>query len=104
MQGLQPQSGHNRSVNDACEQGIFVRRAIFEAVGGFEAIPLMEDIALCKRLRRRSRPLASSAYSVSDSRRWRVHGVIRTITLMWWLRLQYFMGVSPQKLHQQYYQ
>src|ERR1700737_1887967 len=65
------------------DQAIFVRRDAFHAAGGFPAIPLMEDIALCKRLRRVSRPLCLRQSVVTSRRRWGKNGVLRTIILMW---------------------
>jgi len=84
------------------DQGLFVRRAAFEASGGFAAVELMEDIELCTRLRRISSPLVIRARILTSARRWEKHGVLRTIVLMWWLRLQYFAGVSPARLAKSY--
>jgi rSAM/selenodomain-associated transferase 2 len=80
------------------DQAIFVRREVFERLGGFAAIPLMEDVELSSRLRREG-PIASLRPRVSTSaRRWEENGVVRTILLMWSLRLAYACGVSPQRL------
>jgi rSAM/selenodomain-associated transferase 2 len=84
------------------DQAIFVRRAAFEAVGGFPAIPLMEDVALCKTLRRRSRPLCLRERVVTSARRWERHGTLRTIVLMWRLRLAYALGADPHRLARRY--
>ena len=84
------------------DQAMFVRRAAFQAAGGFPAIPLMEDIALCKRLKRVSRPLCLRERVTSSGRRWETHGVFHTMLLMWRLRLAYFFGVDPKKLAQRY--
>jgi rSAM/selenodomain-associated transferase 2 len=84
------------------DQAIFVERARFEAVGGFPPIALMEDIALSKRLRRGSRPLCLRARAVTSGRRWEERGVWRTMALMWWLRLRYFLGASPERLRRVY--
>ena len=84
------------------DQAIFVRCARFDAVGGFADQPLMEDIELSRRLRRRGRPACLRARVVTSGRRWERHGVWRTVLLMWWLRLLYWMGVSPQRLVQAY--
>src|SRR5262249_40503232 len=64
------------------DQAIFVRRAAFQAAGGFPPIPLMEDIALCKRLKRMSRPLCLRERVTTSGRRWEKHGVFSTIVLM----------------------
>jgi rSAM/selenodomain-associated transferase 2 len=84
------------------DQAMFVRRAAFQAAGGFPAIPLMEDIALCKRLKRVSRPLCLRERVTSSGRRWETHGVFHTMLLMWRLRLAYFFGADPKKLAQRY--
>jgi rSAM/selenodomain-associated transferase 2 len=84
------------------DQAIFVRRATFDAAGGFAAIPLMEDIALCKRLKRISRPLCLRDRVITSGRRWEQHGVLGTILLMWRLRLAYFFGADPKHLARQY--
>ena len=84
------------------DQAIFVRRDAFQTAGGFPEIPLMEDIALCKRLKRISAPLCLSERVVTSGRRWEKHGVINTIVLMWRLRLAYYFGADPNELAQQY--
>ena len=80
------------------DQAIFVRRAAFQAAGGFPAIPLMEDIALSQRLKRLSRPFCIATPAVTSGRRWDYYGVLRTILLMWRLRLAYYFGVAPARL------
>ena len=84
------------------DQAIFVKRDAFVAAGGFPAIPLMEDIALCKRLKRISRPLCLSERAVTSGRRWDRDGVFPTILLMWRLRLSYFLGADPALLARRY--
>ena len=68
------------------DQAIFVRRAAFDAVGGFPEIPLMEDVALSKALKRRSPPACLRLRAVTSGRRWERRGTLRTILLMWRLR------------------
>jgi rSAM/selenodomain-associated transferase 2 len=84
------------------DQAMFVRRGAFQAVGGFPAIALMEDIALCKRLKRVSRPLCLRELVTTSGRRWEKKGVLSTIILMWRLRLAYFFGADPKDLARQY--
>jgi rSAM/selenodomain-associated transferase 2 len=84
------------------DQAIFVRRDAFQAVGGFEQIPLMEDIALSKRLKRISRPHCVAERVVTSGRRWERDGVLATILLMWRLRLAYFLGADPNELARRY--
>jgi rSAM/selenodomain-associated transferase 2 len=84
------------------DQAIFVKRAAFRAAGGFPPIALMEDIALCKCLKRAGRPVCLRERVVTSGRRWETHGVLRTILLMWWLRLAYFFGANPAQLARRY--
>ena len=85
------------------DQAIFVRRDLFDRLGGYADIPLMEDIDLSRRLRKISRPACLRPALTTSSRKWQKHGVLRTICLMWWVRLQYWAGVPPERLVQQYY-
>lgn len=84
------------------DQGIFVRRECFETLGGYAQIPLMEDLQLCRRLKRLARPQCLTPPLTTSSRRWEQYGVCRTVVLMWRLRLAYYFGVSPEKLARQY--
>jgi rSAM/selenodomain-associated transferase 2 len=85
------------------DQGIFVRRTVFEALGGYPDIPLMEDVELSRQLKRRGRLVALPLRVVTSARKWEREGVVRTIVLMWGLRLLYALGVSPARLHRCYY-
>jgi len=84
------------------DQAMFVRRDAFVAAGGFPAIPLMEDIALSKRLKRASRPVCLPDRVVTSGRRWEQNGILSTVLLMWRLRLAFFFGADPGKLAQRY--
>jgi rSAM/selenodomain-associated transferase 2 len=81
------------------DQAIFVRR---EAFPGFPEIPLMEDVAFCKAMKRFGPPACRRERVVTSGRRWESRGVLRTIVLMWGLRLLYFLGASPELLAQIY--
>jgi len=80
------------------DQAIFVARGAFIAVGGFPDLPLMEDIAISRRLKRLCRPACVTTPVVTSGRRWERNGVIRTTLLMWRLRLAYYLGVAPARL------
>jgi rSAM/selenodomain-associated transferase 2 len=84
------------------DQGIFVLRDLFKRIGGFPEIDLMEDIALSKLLKKNCRPLCLSQRVITSSRRWERNGVVRTILLMWHLRLVYALGANPRRLAQLY--
>lgn len=85
------------------DQAIFVRRAVFEEMGGYADIPLMEDVDFTRRLKRRGRIAALRLSVTTSARKWEREGVMRTIVLMWALRLLYALGVSPARLHRWYY-
>jgi rSAM/selenodomain-associated transferase 2 len=84
------------------DQAIFVRRDAFDCAGGYPPIELMEDIALCTALRRRSAPVCLGDAVLTSGRRWEKSGVLRTVVLMWWLRLQFFFGAAPARLARTY--
>jgi rSAM/selenodomain-associated transferase 2 len=85
------------------DQGIFITRALFARLGGFPALPLMEDIALSRLAKRAGAPLCLRERIVTSARRWEQHGVLRTIALMWQLRLAYFLGADPARLASRYH-
>lgn len=84
------------------DQGIFVKRNLFEQVGGYSALPLMEDINLSKKLKKVSAPVCVKVILITSSRRWEQKGILRTVLLMWRLRFLYWLGVSADKLAIQY--
>ncbi|MGE5522122.1 MAG: TIGR04283 family arsenosugar biosynthesis glycosyltransferase [Rhodospirillaceae bacterium] len=84
------------------DQAIFVVRDAFDDIGRYADIPLMEDIDLTKRLKRRGAPLCLTARVTTSGRRWQRHGVFRTILLMWHLRLAYALGADPRALATRY--
>lgn len=85
------------------DQGIFVARQLFDLCGGFPDIPLMEDVALSRTLRRHARPACLHQPRLqTSSRRWERDGVLRTVFLMWRLRLAYALGVAPERLARLY--
>jgi rSAM/selenodomain-associated transferase 2 len=84
------------------DQGIFIRRSVFEQAGGFPDVPLMEDLLLMKRLRGRGRfRLLPHRIHVSP-RRWQQHGIARQTLRNWWFVLLAHVGVSPARLAQHY--
>lgn len=80
------------------DQAMFVSRSMFDAVGGFPPIALMEDVALSIRLKGIRRPVCLRDRVRTSGRRWEKHGVLRTILLMWRLRLAYRLGADPDTL------
>lgn len=84
------------------DQAMFVRRDVFERVGGFPDQPLMEDIEMSQRLLRLARPVCIRQKVATSGRRWETRGVWRTIFLMWRLRWRYWRGESADQLAQAY--
>jgi rSAM/selenodomain-associated transferase 2 len=84
------------------DQCIFMHRALFRRIGGYPDIELMEDIALTRLLRRHAPPACPARRVITSGRRWERRGVWRTMALMWWLRLRYFLGASPAHLRRLY--
>ncbi len=84
------------------DQAIFARREVFAGLGGYPEIPLMEDIAFCRALKRAGRIACLRSRVVTSARRWEKDGVWGTILRMWMLKLLYLGGVSPTRLKQFY--
>lgn len=84
------------------DQAMFVRRDLFERVGGFPDQPLMEDVALSTLLKRHGPPACLRERVTTSPRRWERHGPWRTIVLMWRLRAAYFFGADPSRLALRY--
>ncbi len=85
------------------DQGLYFGRDFYDSIGRFPDIALMEDIEISKRARQRAKPAIIEKPITSSSRRWQQRGVLKTITLMWCLRLAYCFGVDPARLHRLYY-
>jgi rSAM/selenodomain-associated transferase 2 len=81
------------------DQAIFVRR---EAFAGFPDIALMEDVAFSTAMKRRGPPACLRSRVLTSGRRWESRGVLRTVALMWRLRLLYFLGARPEALARRY--
>ena len=84
------------------DQAMFIKKNLFQRVGGFPEIALMEDIEISRRLKKIVKPVCLKQKVITSSRRWENNGVVATVLLMWKLRLYYFFGMSPEKLKQLY--
>lgn len=84
------------------DQAMFMTRAAFDAVGGFAAQPLMEDITMSALLLKLSGPACLRARAVTSGRRWETRGVCSTLLLMWRLRFAYWRGAAPERLAKLY--
>jgi rSAM/selenodomain-associated transferase 2 len=79
------------------DQAIFLRGDVFRSIGAYPEIPLMEDVELSRRLTRRGRTVLLPVPVTTSARRWEEHGTLRTILLMWGLRLAYLLGMPPAR-------
>jgi rSAM/selenodomain-associated transferase 2 len=84
------------------DQAMFVTQEAFRRAGGFPEIALMEDVAFSACLKHLSRPVCLRARVTTSPRRWRTHGTLRTVLMMWRLRLAFFLGVDPKRLARAY--
>ncbi|MFU8815753.1 MAG: TIGR04283 family arsenosugar biosynthesis glycosyltransferase [Pseudomonadales bacterium] len=85
------------------DQGIFVHRDLLARAGGVPRQSLMEDIELCRRLKRLARPECRQEIVGTSARRWQRRGTLRTIIAMWRFRLRYWLGADPEQLAREYY-
>ncbi len=84
------------------DQGIFVRRNIFEELGGFKQMPIMDDIDFLQRLHRRGRVTLIKQPITTSARRFLRHGIVRQQLLDIILVILYLLGVRPEKLSRLY--
>jgi len=85
------------------DQAIFISKELFEHIGGYQEIPLMEDVEISGRLKKIRKPVCIEDQVIASSRRWEVSGICRTVFLMWRLRLSYWLGADPVRLVKEYY-
>ena len=84
------------------DQGIFLSADMFRAVGGFPALPIMEDFELVRRLKRKGRIKILSLVAKTSPRRWQNSGVLRTTVINQGIIIGYLLGVNPRKLAEWY--
>ncbi|MFH9071379.1 TIGR04283 family arsenosugar biosynthesis glycosyltransferase [Streptomyces alboflavus] len=84
------------------DQAMFIRRDVFDALGGFPDLAIMEDLEMSRRLHRRGRLTVLPAASTASARRLVAHGVWRMIVFMQYLKLLYFAGVDPETIRRRY--
>ncbi len=84
------------------DQAIFVRRAVFDRLGGFPELELCEDLEFSRRMKRAGRVACLRARVTTSARRWNRDGVVRTVVRMWLIRAMYLMGVPPARLKRMY--
>ena len=84
------------------DHAIFVRREIFEELGGFRDWPLLEDVDFARRLARRGRIVLLPSFVVTSARRFERLGMVRTVATNWLILALYWVGVSPWRLARLY--
>ncbi len=84
------------------DQAIFVRAAAFRSVGGYPEIPLMEDVELSRRMRRKGKTVLLPLRVQTSGRRWEAWGPLRTVLFMWRLRVGYLLGKTPSRCAEAY--
>ena len=84
------------------DQGLFVRRDVFDRVGGFPALGFMEDVAMSRALGRVGRVVVAPARVFVSDRRWRKVGVVRQSLRNWTLTALAVAGVHPDRLARHY--
>lgn len=84
------------------DQAIFVRRDVFDRLGGFPQLELCEDLEFSRRLKRAGRVACLRSRVTTSARRWNRDGVVRTVLKMWMIRAMYLIGVPPARLKRMY--
>ncbi|MGH7949864.1 MAG: TIGR04283 family arsenosugar biosynthesis glycosyltransferase [Candidatus Binataceae bacterium] len=84
------------------DQALFVRRSVFERLGGYREIDICEDLDFARRLKREGRIACVRSRVITSARRWREHGVARTVLTMWAIRVAFLCGVPPARLKRHY--
>jgi glycosyltransferase involved in cell wall biosynthesis len=80
------------------DQGIFVRKSVFDSIGGAPEWPLFEDVELVSRIKQAGKFVVLRTPVTISGRRYVEHGVFRTALLIYGLRFAYWLGVPPQRL------
>ena len=84
------------------DQGIFVKRSVFEKIGGFKDIPIMEDVDLMRRLKKVGTVVMLKDKVATSARRWDKEGAVHATIRNWLLITLYYMGVAPERLYKLY--
>jgi len=85
------------------DQAIFVKKHVFNKLGGYKNIPLMEDVDLVERMKRLGRIVILETRALTSERRWGRKGFIYTAVMNQLIMFFYQIGVSPQKIARIYY-
>ncbi len=84
------------------DQGLFVRKSVFEAVGGFPEVPIAEDLSLVRRLLKKGKIRLAPVYAVTSPRRWQTLGLFRTTLINQVVLAGLFLGIPHSTLSSLY--
>lgn len=84
------------------DQAIFIKRDVYDKLGGFKEIELCEDLDMARRLKKEGKVVQLPLLVTTAARRWEKRGPIKTILLMWLIRILFYAGVTPEKLSMLY--
>lgn len=84
------------------DSGLFVRREVFEQLGGFKPIPIMDDYEFVRRMERTGQTVCLNSVIVASNRRWRVQGLFPTLFSWVWIQGLYSLGVPAEHLARWY--
>jgi hypothetical protein len=84
------------------DQALFMKKSIFEAIGGYADVPIMEDFILVRRMRRKGKIAILPAAVVTSPRRWLRFGILKTWLVNQMIVIAYYLGISPERLARWY--
>ena len=84
------------------DQALFMKKALFEEIGGFPEMPIMEDFILVRRLKRKGKIVIVPKAVITSPRRWLRFGILRTSLINHLIVMAYYLGISPDRLSHWY--
>jgi hypothetical protein len=84
------------------DQALFMKKSVFEAIGGFADLPIMEDFVLMRRLRRKGKIVILPAAVITSPRRWQHFGILKTWLVNQMIVIAFYLGISPERLARWY--
>jgi hypothetical protein len=84
------------------DQALFMKKSIFDAIGGFADVPIMEDFILARHLRRKGRIAILPAAVITSPRRWLHFGILRTWLINQMIVVAFYLGIAPERLARWY--
>ena len=84
------------------DQALFMRKALFEEIGGFPDLPIMEDFILIRRLKHKGKIVLLPESVMTSPRRWLHFGIFKTWLINQWIIIAYYLGTPPERLNRWY--